>query len=418
MYLRINLVLFFSLANFIFSQSNQQPIKEGAPNIFINCWYCDMEYIKEQIPIVNYVNDRKDADVFILSTEQQTGSGGYEYTLFFFGQRMFDNINDTIRFNSLPAEADDIKREKFVEVLKLGLIKYIAKSPVSDQVIISFKAKEGLQQPMIDDWDFWVFRTRIYGYTNGEEQYNYFYINGSQSASRVTELLKLYFYISFSYNEKNYEYDNGTEIENIKSLSRSQNFYAYSYFSIDESWSWGFSTDFFSSTYSNIDFRGSLSPEIEYNFFPYSESNERQLRLDYKISPTYFNYISETVYFKTEETLVSQQLSATLSLIEKWGSTSFSITGSNYFHDMSKYEFGLYGSISWQLFKGFSLDLSCNYSKNRNQLALARGEASLEEVLLRQRELESGYNFWGNIGISYSFGSIYNNIVNPRFGNY
>jgi len=159
------------------------------------------------------------------------------------------------------------------------------------------------------------------------------------------------------------------------------------------------------------------SPEIEYNFFPYSVSNERQLRIDYKISPAYNNYSSETIYFKMDEILFSQQLSATLSLIEQWGSTSISVSGSNYFHDMNKYRFEIFSDISWQLFKGFSLNLFGGYSIIRNQISLPKGSASLEEVLLQRRQLQTGYTFGGSIGISYSFGSIYNNIVNPRFGN-
>ncbi|MDP2364182.1 MAG: hypothetical protein Q8M94_10480, partial [Ignavibacteria bacterium] len=280
-----------------------------------------------------------------------------------------------------------------------------------------FKVREEVKQSIEDPWDFWVFRTSVNGFTNGEEMYNSFYINGSLSASRVTEASKLYISFSGYYTENNFKVNLGNEIINYKSLSRQYNFYAYNYFSIDEHWSWGISTNLSKSTYRNIDFSGNLSPELEYNFFPYSESNKRQLRLDYKISPTYNNYSTETIYFKTEETLVSQQLSATLSLVEQWGSTSVSVSGSNYFHDMNKYQLEIFSNISWQLFRGFSLDLYGGYSKIKNQISLAKGNASLEEVLLQRRQLETGYTFWGNIGISYSFGSIYNNIVNPRFGN-
>jgi len=41
--------------------------------------------------------------------------------------------------------------------------------------------------------------------------------------------------------------------------------------------------------------------------------------------------------------------------------------------------------------------------------------ASLEEILLRRRELETSYYYYFSIGLSYTFGSIYNNVVNPRF---
>lgn len=68
MYCQIFLI-FFSFLLFFFSsliaQNGQSLIKEGAPNVYLDC-YCDRNFIKEQIPVVNYVRDRKDADVHIL----------------------------------------------------------------------------------------------------------------------------------------------------------------------------------------------------------------------------------------------------------------------------------------------------------------------------------------------------------------
>ena len=407
----------FLVSSFLYSQTNQQLIKENTPSVFINCWFCDLNFIKEQIPIVNYVNDRKDADINILFTSEKTGSGGYERTAIFYGQNGFEGKNDTLKFSTLPNESENVIREKTVETLKLGLISYVTKSPIADKIIITFKTPEKVETKEEDPWDFWVFNLGLNGFFNGEEMYDYLSLYGTVSASRVTEAGKLLIRFSGSYNENNYKYNSDDGIINYKSLSRQYNLYAHNYFSIDEHWSWGISTNIFKSTYSNYDFSGKLSPEIEYNFFPYSESNKRQLRLDYKISPTYNNYASETIFFKTEETLVSQQLSATLALIEQWGSTSISISGSNYFHDMNKYQIEINSDISWQLFRGFSLNLYGGYSKIKNQISLAKGNASLEEVLLQRRQLETEYSFWGSLGISYSFGSIYNNIVNPRFGN-
>jgi hypothetical protein len=39
-----------------------------------------------------------------------------------------------------------------------------------------------------------------------------------------------------------------------------------------------------------------------------------------------------------------------------------------------------------------------------------------EEILLRLRELQSGYEYRFSTGFTYSFGSLFNNVVNPRFG--
>ena len=40
-----------------------------------------------------------------------------------------------------------------------------------------------------------------------------------------------------------------------------------------------------------------------------------------------------------------------------------------------------------------------------DQLSLAKGNLSQEDLLLHRKQLETQYNFHGNIGIRYTFGS-------------
>ena len=51
----------------------------------------------------------------------------------------------------------------------------------------------------------------------------------------------------------------------------------------------------------------------------------------------------------------------------------------------------------------------------RDQLFLPRRGASDEEVLLRQRDLDTDFDYALNVNLRFTFGSIFNNIVNPRF---
>ena len=50
----------------------------------------------------------------------------------------------------------------------------------------------------------------------------------------------------------------------------------------------------------------------------------------------------------------------------------------------------------------------------RDQIFLPRSGISDEEVLLERRALETDSRFFLGFGFSYTFGSIYNNIVNSR----
>jgi hypothetical protein len=66
--------------------------------------------------------------------------------------------------------------------------------------------------------------------------------------------------------------------------------------------------------------------------------------------------------------------------------------------------------------RGLSLSVEASASRIRDQLSLPRRNASAEEVLLRVRQLRSGFEARLELGIEYQFGSRFAAIVNPRFG--
>lgn len=51
----------------------------------------------------------------------------------------------------------------------------------------------------------------------------------------------------------------------------------------------------------------------------------------------------------------------------------------------------------------------------KDQINLPAAGLSPEEVLLRRRQLGTEFEYRVNMGFNYTFGSIFNNIVNPRF---
>jgi len=70
--------------------------------------------------------------------------------------------------------------------------------------------------------------------------------------------------------------------------------------------------------------------------------------------------------------------------------------------------------ISLRLVKGFSLYLNIDLESIHDQIYLPKGEASLEEILLKRKQLATTFNYSTSFGLRYTFGSIYNNIVNRR----
>jgi len=72
--------------------------------VFLDCSICDHEFVRRELTYVDYVRERRDADVHVLSTSQQTAAGGVELTLEFIGLAGFAGVTDTLTYTAAPAE--------------------------------------------------------------------------------------------------------------------------------------------------------------------------------------------------------------------------------------------------------------------------------------------------------------------------
>ena len=106
----------------------------------------------------------------------------------------------------------------------------------------------------------------------------------------------------------------------------------------------------------------------------------------------------------------------TLEQRERWGSLQTRLEWSQYLHDLSKNRLELQGEVSIRILRGLSVSTEFNASRLRDQLSLPLRGATEEEVLLRLRQLQSGYEYGFGLSLTYTFGSIFSSIVNPRFG--
>jgi hypothetical protein len=392
-------------------------LRSVAPNVYLDCERrtCDFEYIKTEITFVNYVLDRQSADVQIIVTREQTGSGGNEYTLAFLGLKRHKGKDATLRFFSKPTDTEDQFRRGFVNVIKQGLIPYVYDTPLSEFISISYaQNKDYHPTPQSDPWHYWVFGLGIRG--NGEFEtlsgrYSY---QVNLSANRTTEKLKFRMYAGVNYNHKRYDIPDEEPIisdSNRKSLSASL------IKSIDGHWSWGGSVSLYSSTFDNARIYSSLGPAVEYDVFPYAEATRRELRIQYRLSYTIREYYEITIYDKEKEDLFGQALQVVLEIKEPWGSIGASVQGQTFLHDLSKNNLRADLGVYINLFKGFSFNVGGQYSRIRDQLSLPGRDYTPEEILLELKRLATGYNLRFDVGVNYRFGSIYSNVVNPRFGN-
>lgn len=392
-------------------ETEEDSLMQDAPKVYIDCFFCDQEYFRQQTPYLNYVRDRLIADVHVLATRQNTGSGGSEMAFQFIGQGEYEGMADTLTFSSGPNQTSDEIRVLQLLYLRLGMIRFLAQTDLAEFLDVSF-TREVEAEEVKDPWNNWVFNFGISGWFNGQESYNSSDIWSSVRADQVKEGHRIALDAGFSYNEQNFTVDG----EKIRSLRRSQYGGAHFVKSINNHWSWGLFNSVYSSIYSNLDFQYNSQLGIEYNLFPYSESSRKQLRFTYQGGVQHNFYNDTTVYGKIEELMPMHNLEVAFELVEKWGSIWTSVRASQFLPKPEFYNIRMGAGFNLRLLKGLSFNLSGNFIIIRDQIALPASGATEEEILLQQKQLATGYEYWGSAGLNYTFGSIYNNVVNPRFG--
>ena len=417
------LVWWTTLVAIIFSSAKgQQPsAKDSAPppirlRVFLDCNFCDFDFMRTEINFVDYVRDRQDAQVHILVTNQPTGGGGTEFTLHFIGQRELARIADTLTYVSPPSASPDDLRHGLARTIRLSLVRYYAHLGQAARFDVTYTPPTdgpGGKGASKDRWNLWVFRLSANGFGSGEKSDNFVSLNGSVSANRTTEMWKSTFGVNGNYGQSRFILTDGSK---FNSYSHSYGFNDLLVKSLGPHWSAGQRASWMSSTFLNQKRAIRLAPAVEVNFFPYAQSTRRMLTLQYSPGINFFGYQDTTIFDKISEVRGDQTLTASIDLKQPWGSVSSSLEGAAYIDDFTKRHLVFFNSLDLRLFKGFSFFSFGQLSLLRDQLYLPRGSLSDQERLLRQCQLATSYTYFLNLGLSYSFGSIFNNIVNPRFG--
>ena len=403
---------------------NKAEILEGNRlKVFVDCsnTYCDNTFIRSEINIVDFLLDRIASDVHILITSQRNGSGGEQFQMIFYGQNRFKNTTDTIKYNLDPNATDSESRDLLLKNMKLGLTPFIIKTDYANELNIQMKRPEqkaGEKKTSTttkDNWNYWVYRVGSSGNVNLDKVYKSNNYRANVSANRTTDKLKINFSIRANSSKSKYEYETTGGTENFIVKNSSYGFNHGMVVSINQHWSYGYEANFSNSTFSNNKSRIYLSPAIEYAIFPYKLVNNKFLTIRYGVDYTRNTYYDTTVYFKTKEGLTGHNLSANLSLNQKWGNINAGLSYRNYFSDWKLNNLGINLNVNVRVTGGLSVYVYSFGGLTRDQIYLPKGGATEQEILTRRRQIASGYDFYSGFGFNFRFGSKLNNFVNPRF---
>jgi hypothetical protein len=387
------------------------PLLEHAPMVFLDCRRCPETHIRNEISFVNYVREAAAAQVHVIITDQPTG-GGTLYTLAFIGRGAFGGLDQTLTYSSPQNSTDSQERDGLTSMLRVGLVPYIARTQMVDRLRINF-AREGAApaQVLEDSWKNWTFEVYGGGNFNTESSQDSWSARYGFYANRVTEQWKVRLRPYFNYNSRTIRRNNADDI-----IVRQKRHGVESYLirSVGGHMGAGVFAEYITNDVDNLRHGVTLTPAIEYSLFPYAEATRRSITFTYRLGYEMVDYIQETLYEKTEEALAHHSLNASVQFRQPWGSISSGVTGFSYLHDSQYHRIMLNSNVSFRLGGGVSLNVGGSYQRINDQLNLPRGEASLEDILLQRRRLATAYRGSGSIGLSYTFGSIFSNVVNPR----
>ena len=401
---------FFFLKIFLIFISFKCLAQSEKVKVFLSC-RCDDDFIKQNTLVFDYVRDRTLSDIEVFVFEISNAGGGRKYSFEYKGKNAFQNMDNEISTN-IPTNLTFVEaREKLLKTYKLGMVYFLQNTSFQNQLEVNFyDDKNKPEELSLDQWKNWVFEVSgSFNFENEksikEEEYNL-----GLEVDRVTEMWRIRSDFGMRRSVKFFSGD-----EESYNSERKRTFFSGS---IVKSLSNHFSTGVF-GYYLNDTFRNyrsfvNFSPALEYNFIPYSEVLTREITLAYKIGYNFYEYFEKTIYGFLNQEMFNQSLTLNLRYREKWGSIYSYLVASQFLDQPDQNRLTLNNNINLRIVRGLSLRISGNFQLIRDQINLPQGEASIEDLLLRQRQISTNFQNRISLGLSYTFGSIFNNIVNTR----
>lgn len=390
-------------------------VQPPALSLYLDCPVCNLDHLRTTLPYLQFVNAPDACDVHVMASSQGAGGGGTQVTLLLLGRRQFLGMSDTLQVLIASEATEILQQESIAQALSAGLVRFLLKTPLGAnlRVVITQQTPSATPSSAEDLWGGWIMRVSLNGSATAQQSLVNGSASGGLSLERMGETWKAEIEGFMNYSESQYSLSDTSTITNIQ---RNYSLDGYAALSFGNHWSLGIFGGVTSSLYSNNRLHLTLEPAIEYNLFPYDQAVWRQCRVVYRVGAGIAQYNTETIYDRTQETLLRQSLNVAGELRETWGSVGLSVLALEYLNrsDAWRLQGNLY--VALRLVGRLSLTLSGNVAEIHDQLSLSKSGVSAAGVLLLREQLATNYSAGASFGISYIWGALGSSVVNPRFG--
>ncbi len=396
------------------------PASSDAIKVYLECrgdtnQGCATDFFVLELPYVTWTRDRLFADVQLLVTTIQTGSGAFQYTATALGRGRFAGRADTSVVNTLPNEAEDGIRRKLARGFTLLLVPYVRTTSAAELLRVVYDAPKGAAQAspqsVKDKWNFFVLQLESNGFMETESRQTRANMFNDFRIRRVTEQNALRFGVFQSTGYSKFEINDSTTVSNT---IRQGVFFVRGVKALSSRLSIGALTNIGYSEFTNTKLVWRAAPVIEYNIFPWKQATSQQIAISYGVGPRYFRWKEATIFGRTAEWRAQQELVVGTDLRKSWGSVNITTRFASFVPEVKRWNLSMNGNTSLNLVKGLQFNVGGGASLIRDQIFLSASGQTPEQILTQQRALASNYRVFVFTGLSYSFGSIYNSVVNPR----
>ncbi|MBG50236.1 MAG: hypothetical protein CML05_18280 [Pseudozobellia sp.] len=386
--------------------------KKAPMRLYINC-NCDKNFLRQEIKYVGHVRDQAQANITLFIFDIANGSGGRTFNLEFKGLGDYEAIASKLTYDTSTNMTSDEIRKGMLKKVQSGLLPYVLTSGLAEDVTYTVNQSgmaEVQEIDFTDPWNNWIFE--VFGSADlGKEssRKDFKYRLGFQS-DHVTDNWRIRTDVGLFQSNSEYETDGVLYTSERFRYNADGSIVR----SISDHWSTGIFSGLRHDTFTNLDFKYYVQPAIEYNIYPYKEVLRREIVFAYKIGYFHNDYIETTIFNKLTEGIYDHSLDMQVRYRQQWGNIYAHIRGSSFLSDFTKNRLQLNSNVNVRLVKGLAVRFASRYEIIRDQINLPGGDASIEDVLLQQKQIATDYELGFSVGLSYTFGSAFNNVINTR----
>lgn len=382
------------------------------PRLYLDCGRdCTDEFYRQELNYFDWVRDRHDADFAILVSQQVASNGGRAYTVTLL-QRAGPAIVRTVATG--PGEVLASDRAKLLRAALQCLFEALRGTPHEAAFELALPRRDSAALAAVrDGWDHWVLTPELSLELEGEDSLYYMELLASLHVRRITETSKLRSVSRFSRRAVAYVLGDGERVSGHVDGVSERLVYAHS---IGRHFAAGALAVGQRARYENLELHVHGGSIVEWNVFPYEENASRQLRFAYQVGAWYSRYFERSASGLFHEVRPYHALATIVDTNQAWGSVQAVVQVNSFIDEPKRWRLAAGLLFSLSLVAGLALHFEGEVGWIHDQIGLRARPPTDREIFLETRELEREFAVEALFGFAYTFGSVHNTIVNPRFG--